>query len=131
MKSNASGIGNVSGRDRRLGRLVVAGLFAGVLAATPALAEDAVDVGKLWTKHCQSCHGADGKGKTKMGEKAGVKDLSSAEVKGALTEAKAAEAIKVGVKEKDDPSKLAMKGYSDKLSAAEIDALAKHSLSFK
>lgn len=120
-----------SKNDRRLGRLVVAGLVVGMLTAAPAMAEDAPDVAKLWSKNCQSCHGPDGKGKTKMGEKAGVKDLTSAEVKGSLTEAKAAEAIKAGVKEKDDPSKFAMKAYADKLSAAEIDALAKHSLSFK
>ncbi len=131
MKITSTRLGTISTNDRRMGRLLLAGLVAGALSATPAMAEDAPDAGKLWSKHCQSCHGPDGKGKTKMGEKSGVKDLTSAEVKGSLTEAKAADAIKSGVKEKDDPSKFAMKAYSDKLSAAEIDVLAKHSLSFK
>jgi mono/diheme cytochrome c family protein len=108
--------------------LALAALLAGV--AAPALAEDAPDTAKLWTKHCQSCHGPDGKGRTKAGEKAKVRDLSAAEVKAALTKEKAVEAIRVGVKEKDS-DKMAMKGYSDKLSDAEIQALAEHSLSFK
>jgi cytochrome c553 len=108
--------------------VALAALLAG--AAAPALAEDAPDAAKLWTKHCQSCHGPDGKGHTKAGEKAKVRDLSAADVKGALTKEKAAEAIRVGVKEKDG-DKLAMKAYADKLSEAEIQALAAHSLSFQ
>jgi cytochrome c553 len=108
--------------------------FAAVtMIAAPVRAADepaAPDVAKLWTKNCQSCHGPDGKGKTKAGEKAKVKDLSSAEVKSSLTREKAVEAIKNGVKEKDS-DKMAMKAYSEKLSQAEIEALADHSLSFK
>ena len=49
-------------------------------------------------------------------------------VKAGLTKAKAVEAIKNGVKHED---KVAMKPYADKLSEAEIDALADHSLAFK
>jgi mono/diheme cytochrome c family protein len=115
-------------KSRSASALAVAAL-ATVFFAGNALAGD-VDVAKLWTKHCQTCHGADGKGKTKSGEKAGVKDLSLAEVKGKLDKAKAVAAIKDGVKEKDS-DKMAMKAYADKLSAEEIDALADHSMSFK
>ena len=103
---------------------------AGVLVAGPALAADAIDASKLWTKNCQTCHGADGKGKTKAGEKAGVKDLTSAEVKGKLTKAKAVEDITKGIKEKDS-DKMAMKAYAEKLSAAEIEALADYTLTLK
>jgi cytochrome c553 len=118
--------------DRTVGRVLAAGFMVAALAcAATAFAEDAPDAAKLWTKNCQSCHGADGKGKTKMGEKLSVRDLTAADVKAALTQAKAAEAIKNGVKDPKDPAKLVMKSYSDKLSAAEIDALAAHSLTFK
>jgi mono/diheme cytochrome c family protein len=121
-----------SSTDCTLARVLTAGLIAGALAlAGPVQAEDAPDAAKLWTKHCQSCHGPDGKGKTKMGEKLKVRDLTAADVKASLTQAKAAEAIKNGVKDPKDESKLVMKSYSDKLGAAEIDALAAHSLSFK
>lgn len=131
MDRTTSGSGKLS-KDWRLGGLLAVGMVAALLtAAAPASAEDAPDAAKLWTKNCQSCHGPDGKGKTKMGEKAHVEDLTAADVKAKLTEAKAAEAIKNGIKEKDDPSKFAMKAYGDKLSAAEIEALAKHSLTFK
>ncbi len=108
--------------------LVVAAL-ATVFLAGNALAADA-DVAKLWSKHCQTCHGADGKGKTKSGEKAGVKDLTAPDVKGKLEKAKVVTAIKDGVKEKDS-DKMAMKAYADKLSAAEIEALADYSMAFK
>lgn len=108
---------------------VIAAALVTVFFAGHAVAADA-DVAKLWSKNCQTCHGADGKGKTKSGEKSGVKDLSLAEVKGKLDKAKAVAAIKDGVKEKDS-DKMAMKAYADKLSAAEIDLLAEYSLSFK
>ena len=108
-------------------------LAALMLTAGSARAADeaaGTDAGKLWTKHCQSCHGPDGKGKTKAGEKANVKDLTAADVKSGLTREKAIDAIKNGVKAKDS-DKMVMKSYSDKLSQAEIEALADHSLAFK
>jgi len=113
--------------------IAAASLLSVLLLAPPARAADtaaAPDAAKLWKANCQSCHGPDGKGKTKAGEKAKVKDLTSAEVKAELTEAKALESMKNGVKAKDS-DKLVMKSYADKLSPAEMDALAKHALSFK
>lgn len=111
------------------------GVFVSLAAAVSLLAVLAVpqsagaqDAAALWTKNCASCHGADGKGKTKMGEKLKVRDLTSADVKAGLTKAKAVDAMKNGVKAGD---KLVMKSYSDKLSEAEINALADHSLAFK
>jgi mono/diheme cytochrome c family protein len=109
---------------------MVVAAVAGLLLAGSALAGDAVDVQKAWQKHCQSCHGADGKGKTKAGEKSGAKDLASAEVKAAWPRAKMLEAIRDGVKEKDS-DKMAMKGYAEKLTPAEIEALTDYSLAFK
>lgn len=102
--------------------------LAVVLVAGTSHAED--DVAKLWSKHCQTCHGADGKGKTKAGEKAGVKDLTDPAVKAELTKQKALDSMKNGVKAKDS-DKLVMKSFSEKLSAEEMEKLAEHSLSFK
>lgn len=109
-----------------LASLALAGV---VLVAGPARAGD-VDAAKLWKKNCETCHGADGKGKTKAGEKAGVKDLTSAEVKGKINKAKAIEDITKGIKEKDG-DKLAMKAYGEKLSKEEIEALADYTLGLK
>jgi mono/diheme cytochrome c family protein len=105
-------------------------VFGVVLLAGTASAADPVDAAKLWSKNCQTCHGADGKGKTKSGEKAKVKDLTAADVKSKLTRAKAIEAIAKGVKE-EGSDKMAMKAYSEKLSTAEIEALADYSMAFK
>ncbi|MFN2427063.1 MAG: cytochrome c [Candidatus Binatia bacterium] len=122
--------------ERALSGVVALALaaLAGMLFAGPALAEDAAggapDVAKLWTKNCQSCHGSDGKGKTKAGEKAKVKDLTSPEVKAKMDRARIVTAIKDGVKE-EGSDKMAMKAYSEKLTPAEIEALADHSMAFK
>jgi len=107
--------------------------MAGLVFAAPASAAEAVgapDAAKLWTKNCQSCHGPDGKGKTKAGEKAKVKDLTAPDVKAKLERSKVIAAIKDGVKE-EGSDKMAMKPYAEKLSAAEIETLADHSMAFK
>jgi cytochrome c6 len=83
----------------------------------------AADATELYEKSCTKCHGADGKGDTKMGKKVGVKDLSDAKVQGEFTDDKAFKAIKEGLKDKED--KVLMKpieGASDD----EIKALVKH-----
>ena len=66
----------------------------------------------LFAQKCASCHGPDGKGKTKMGEKLGVKDLSALP---AGTDVKA-------TIENGKPPKMA--SYKGKLSDAEIAAIA-------
>ena len=38
----------------------------------------AADAKEVFEKNCAKCHGEDGKGKTKMGEKLGVKDYTDA-----------------------------------------------------
>jgi len=133
MKSSSSTQRSNSRHSSRFAPAVVALLstvFGVVLLAGTASAADPVDAAKLWSKNCQTCHGADGKGKTKSGEKAKVKDLTAADVKSKLTRAKAIEAIAKGVKE-EGSDKMAMKAYSEKLSTAEIEALADYSMAFK
>ncbi len=87
----------------------------------------AADAKETWTKNCTKCHGEDGKGKTKMGEKVGVKDYTDAKVQADMKDEKMLKAIKEGVKE-DDKTK--MKAFSD-LSDDEVKAVVAHVRAFK
>jgi mono/diheme cytochrome c family protein len=88
----------------------------------------AADVKENWEKNCTKCHGPDGKGKTKMGEKIGIKDYTDAKVQEALKDDAITKAIKDGVKDGD---KTKMKGFGDVLSDDEIKALVKYVRDFK
>jgi cytochrome c553 len=105
-------------------KLMVLGL--GLLVAG-TLSLRAADVKENWTKSCAKCHGEDGKGKTKMGEKLGMKDYTDAKVQDGLKDAEMIKAIKDGVKDGD---KTKMKGFPD-LSDDEIKALVAHIRTFK
>jgi cytochrome c553 len=102
-------------------------LLTAMAIATVATAS-AADVKENWEKNCVKCHGADGAGKTKMGEKLGVKDYTSADVQAKMKDEEMLKAIKVGVKDGD---KTKMKAFSDVLSDDEIKALVKHVRSLK
>ena len=88
----------------------------------------AAEVQENWTKNCASCHGKDGKGETKAGKKAQVKDLTDAKYQESLTDEKMFKQIKEGMKEN---GKERMKPYGDKLSDDEIKALIKHIRAYK
>jgi mono/diheme cytochrome c family protein len=78
-----------------------------------------VDGKELYLGKCKSCHGPDGKGDTSMGKKvreAGGEFPSLAGTK--LAKAKIVEIVENGVPDTK------MKGYKDKLSKDEIDAIA-------
>ena len=98
-------------------KLVVLSL---ALLAAGALTARAGDAKETWEKDCAKCHGADGKGDTKMGKKLDIKDLTDAKVQEAKDE-DFAKAIKDGVKEKDS-DKVRMKAFSD-LSDSDVKAL--------
>ena len=66
------------------------------LAVAGAVTVRAADAKENWEKNCTKCHGPDGKGKTKMGEKLGIKDYSDAKVQGAIKDDEMAKAIKEG-----------------------------------
>jgi cytochrome c553 len=93
---------------------------------TAALAQ-AGDAKENYDKGCAKCHGADGKGKTKMGEKLGIRDLTDAKVQAEIKDEAAFKAIKDGIK-KDD--KVLMKP-SEGLSDDDIKALVKLVRGFK
>jgi mono/diheme cytochrome c family protein len=99
--------------------------FAAVLSLSSAAR--AADGKALWDKNCGSCHGPDGKGDTKAGKLTKVRDLTAADVKSGLTQDKVHSVISEGVVDKDT-GKTRMKGFKDKLSSEEIDALTKHVL---
>ncbi len=93
-----------------------------------ALSARAADGKALYEKDCAKCHGADGKGETKMGKKMGAKDYTDAKVQAELKDEAAIKAIKEGLKDKE--GKVLMKpveGASDD----DIKALVAHMRTFK
>ena len=98
------------------------------IASAALLSASAADVKENYEKGCAKCHGADGKGQTKMGQKLGIKDYTDAKVQAELKDDAAFKAIKEGVKDKD--GKVLMKP-AENLSDDEIKALVAHMKSFK
>jgi len=70
--------------------LLVAG-FAPVKAA---------DAAANYKEHCAKCHGEDGKGQTKMGQKLGAKNYTDSKVQAELKDEAALKALKEGYKDK-------------------------------
>ena len=97
-----------------------------IVAVTMSAA--AADVKTNWDKHCLKCHGADGKGNTKMGKQSGVKDYTDPKVQAEMKDENAVKIIKEGIVEK---GKKKMDPYGDKLTDDEIKALIAHIRSFK
>ena len=106
-------------------KLMIVGV---ALLIAGAVSVRAADAKENWEKNCSKCHGPDGKGKTKMGEKLAVKDYTDAKVQDGLKDEAMTKAIKEGVK---DGEKTKMKGFGDVLSDDEVKALVKHVRDFK
>src|SRR6185295_12159950 len=85
---------------------------------------NAADVQENWTKNCASCHGKDGKGDTKAGKKAEVKDLTDAAYQASFTDEQMFKQIKEGMKDKSGKER--MKPFADKLNDEEVKALVAH-----
>ena len=94
--------------------------FLAVFLASAALSAYGADAAANWENQCAKCHGADGKGDTKMGKKLSIADLTDAKVQAKFTDADAIKAVKEGVKDKD--GKLSMKPIEG-LTDDEIKAL--------
>ena len=73
-----------------------------VVMAMSVWSARAGDAKALYDQGCAKCHGADGKGDTKMGKKLGAKDYTDAKVQAELKDDAAFKAIKEGLKDKDD-----------------------------
>lgn len=106
-------------------KILLLSAVAVALSLSSAKAEDAK---ALYEKNCAKCHGPDGKGQTKMGQKVGCKDYTDAKVQDALKDEAAIKAIKEGVKDKDD--KQVMKP-AEGLSDADIKGLVAYMRAFK
>jgi cytochrome c1 len=107
-------------------KLIVLGA---ALLMAGAVSVRAADAKEIYEKDCAKCHGADGKGKTKMGEKVGVKDYTDAKVQAEMKDAEMAKAIKEGVKDKDT-DKTKMKAFPD-LTDQEVKDLVAYIRKFK
>ena len=102
-------------------------LLTAVLFLVAATATYAADAQANWDEHCAKCHGADGKGDTKMGAKLEVKDMTDAKYQATFTDAQATKAIKEGIKDGDKTKMGATEGLTDD----EIKALVEKVRSFK
>ena len=98
------------------------------LLAASALSIRAADAKAVYEKDCAKCHGADGKGDTKMGKRLGAKDYTDAKVQAELKDAAAAKAIKEGMKDKS--GKELMKP-AENVSDDDIKALIAYIRAFK
>lgn len=96
-------------------------VLAAVLVAAP--------VAENWENHCAKCHGADGKGQTKVGKKLNVKDYTDPKVQAEMKDDDMIKATTGGVLDK--AGKERMKAYKDELSADEIKDLVAHIRKFK
>lgn len=95
-------------------------LAAGLAWAAPA--------SENWDNHCTKCHGADGKGQTKVGKKLNLKDYTDAKVQAEMKDEDMCKIIGAGVMDK---GKEKMKAYKDELSADEIKDLVAFIRKFK
>jgi len=95
-------------------------LLAAMFGLATALTVKGAEAKENWDNLCAKCHGAEGKGDTKMGAKLGAKDFTDAKVQADIKDDAAAKAIKEGLK--SDDGKTLMKPF-DQLSDAEVKAL--------
>jgi mono/diheme cytochrome c family protein len=84
------------------------------------------DGSAVFADNCAKCHGDDGKGATKMGQKLQVRDYTDAKVQDSFTDDQGFKAVKEGLK-KDD--KTLMKAYD--LPDADIKAVIAYTRTFK
>ena len=91
--------------------------------AAGAISASAADAKENWEKVCGKCHGPDGKGDTKMGQKLAIKDLTDAKLQAELKDDQAFKSIKEGIK--DSEGKIKMKP-AENISDDEIKALVQY-----
>jgi cytochrome c553 len=95
-------------------------LLVTLFGLTAALSAKAAEAKDNWDNLCAKCHGPEGKGDTKMGQKLGCKDFTDATVQAGIKDADAIKALKEGLKSDED--KTLMRPF-DTLSDDEVKAL--------
>jgi cytochrome c6 len=108
-----------------MNRIIILAAAATLTAAVVSVS--AADVKENWEKSCAKCHGPDGKGDTKLGKRAEVKDFTDAKYQASMKDENMFKAIKDGVK---DGEKIRMKA-AEGLSDEEMKALATYVRGFK
>jgi mono/diheme cytochrome c family protein len=103
--------------DKAMKKLI---LIVAMLGLAAGLSAQGADAKENWDSLCAKCHGADGKGDTKIGQKMGCKDFTDAKVQADLKDDAATKAIKEGLKSEE--GKTLMKPF-DQLSDDEAKAL--------
>ena len=83
-------------------------LFA-VMFGLAALTAKGAEAKENWDSQCAKCHGSDGKGDTKMGQKLGCKDFTDAKAQADIKDDAAFKALKEGLK--SDDGKTLMKPF--------------------
>lgn len=102
-------------------------IAAAVLIAALTSAR-AGDVKANWEKHCVKCHGADGKGETKMGKKLEIKDYTDAKIQAGMKDDEMFKAVKEGKRDKDGKTRMKP---AENLTDDEIKELVAHVRAFK
>jgi cytochrome c553 len=102
--------------------------MAVALVAIVAISASAEDAKAIYERDCAKCHGADGKGDTKMGKKVGAKDYTDAKVQAELKDEAAIKAIKEGLKDNDGKT---LMRPSEGVSDDEMKALVAYMRTFK
>lgn len=87
-----------------------------------AIVARGAETAEIWSAQCQKCHGEDGKGKTPMGKKLKIVDLTDAKVMGAKTDEDLFKAIKEG--RKSPSGNMLMKPAED-VTDADVQGLVK------
>ena len=82
----------------------------------PEISAGEIDAQELYQKHCVTCHGEDGTGKTLLGEGLGARDFNDKKFQDTITDEKIVEQITNGTEDKMFP-------FKDKLTSEEIQAL--------
>jgi cytochrome c6 len=104
-------------------------IAAGAALAAGAAFVFAAPAAENWENHCAKCHGADGKGQTKVGKKLQVKDYTDAKVQAEMKDADMVKATNDGVFDKAGKEK--MKAYKSELTPQEVQDLVAHIRKFK
>ncbi len=99
-------------------------VFSASIAFVPSTARaDDPAVERMFRSKCAGCHGNDGKGKTKQGEKMKIGDMTSAAFKKDNTPDKIKTTILDGINRDKDGVKQEMKPLKDKLTPEQVDQL--------
>jgi len=100
-------------------------LWALLFPAAFPLACGASEGEGLYNKSCSTCHGVDGKGQTKIGQKLGAKDLSQSK----LTDADIEKQVREG--RTGDDGKIKMPSFKDAFTPEEVKALTVYVKAFR